>query len=209
MSLSSLQLGSARAPHISAERRSGWPLYVVPCCRFTSECQRSWKWVILPHVMTFHHFLLNAGAKPLLQTEVDPRVKHPYLYISPSEDPSVPLGLASHQEALCDDITTKTIKTGHWIFEQDPKGAVNLVVEWGKEKGLLWSCVSQLARTSCFNREMIQFVYFFVVLEMCRNVLSAFHTYYCTPQKSNKMSRHTEGSVVRNGGCHITFWGWL
>ena len=73
----------------------------------------------------------------LPQTEVGPRVKHPYLYISPSEDPSVPLGLASRQEAPRDDITTKTIKTGHWIFEQDPKGAVNLVVEWGKEKGLL------------------------------------------------------------------------
>ena len=88
-------------------------------------------------MVTFHHFLLNAGTKPLPQTEVDPRVKHPYLYISPSEDPSVPLGLASRQEALCDDITTKTIKMGHWIFEQDPKGAVNLVAEWGKEKGLL------------------------------------------------------------------------
>jgi len=69
--------------------------------------------------------------------KVDPRVKHPYLYISPSDDPSTPLPLASRQDAHCDDITTKTIKTGHWIFEQDPKGAAQLVLDWGKQKGLL------------------------------------------------------------------------
>jgi len=68
---------------------------------------------------------------------VCPRVKHPYLYISPSQDPSVPLPLTSRQAALCDDITTQVIKTGHWIFEEDPKGAVALILEWGTEKGLL------------------------------------------------------------------------
>jgi len=67
---------------------------------------------------------------------LDPRVKHPYLYISPSHDPSYPLPMAARQDSLCDDITTKTIQTGHWIFEQDPKGAAALVLEWGKAKGL-------------------------------------------------------------------------
>ena len=47
-----------------------------------------------------------------------------------------PLPLAKRQEALCDDITTKTLNTGHWIFEQDPKGAARLVLEWGAEKDL-------------------------------------------------------------------------
>lgn len=44
--------------------------------------------------------------------------------------------MAARQDALCDDITTKTIKTGHWIFEQDPKGSAEIVLGWGKEKGL-------------------------------------------------------------------------
>jgi soluble epoxide hydrolase/lipid-phosphate phosphatase len=52
-------------------------------------------------------------------------------------DPSSPLALASRQAALCDDLTTQTIKTGHWIFEQDPKGAAEFVFEWGTQKGLL------------------------------------------------------------------------
>ncbi|KAF8315053.1 alpha/beta-hydrolase [Clavulina sp. PMI_390] len=67
---------------------------------------------------------------------IDPRVKHPYLYISPAHDPSYPLPMAARQNPLCDDITTKTIQTGHWIFEQDPKGSAQLVLEWGAEKGL-------------------------------------------------------------------------
>ena len=100
------------------------------------------------YIFTLDYFvlLLNAVPKTLVNsrylikscsTEIDPRVKHPYLYISPSDDPSVPLPLASRQDANCDDITTKTIKTGHWIFEQDPKGAADLVLDWGKQKGLL------------------------------------------------------------------------
>lgn len=67
---------------------------------------------------------------------LSPRVKHPYLYISPMRDPSYPLPLASRQNSLCDDITTRTLNTGHWIFEQDPKGAARLVLEWGAEKDL-------------------------------------------------------------------------
>jgi len=75
---------------------------------------------------------VNIGDK-----DMNPRVIHPYLYISPSHDPSVPLAVASRQATHCDDITVKVIETGHWIFEQDPKGAAELVVAWGIEKGIL------------------------------------------------------------------------
>jgi len=68
---------------------------------------------------------------------LDPRVKHPYLYISPSEDPSVPLAVTSRQNVHCDDITTEKIQTGHWIFEQKPKESAQIVLKWVKEKGLV------------------------------------------------------------------------
>ncbi|KAF8319298.1 alpha/beta-hydrolase [Clavulina sp. PMI_390] len=68
--------------------------------------------------------------------KINSRITHPFLYISPSLDPTYPLPLASQQDALCDDITTKVVETGHWIYMQDPKGAAEHVFDWGATKGL-------------------------------------------------------------------------
>jgi hypothetical protein len=46
-----------------------------------------------------------------------------------SMGPSTLLALASRQADLCDDLMTKMIKTEHWIFQQDPKGAAKLAHE--------------------------------------------------------------------------------
>lgn len=66
------------------------------------------------------------------------KLETPYLYLSPNPDldPTYPPAISSGQNANCADITTKSINTGHWIFVQDAEGAVRLVLDWGKEKGL-------------------------------------------------------------------------
>jgi hypothetical protein len=87
MSPSSVQLGSTRAPRISEERRSDWPLYVVPCCRFTSEhgSEHGSESYFLTWWLSSLLLTPVQGCETLPPTDVDPRVKHHYLYISPPQ----------------------------------------------------------------------------------------------------------------------------
>ena len=67
---------------------------------------------------------------------LEPRLKLPYLYISPEHDATYPPAVSRFQAAHFDDLTIKHPTAGHWVFEQDPKGTAETVLSWLDSKGL-------------------------------------------------------------------------
>jgi len=71
------------------------------------------------------------------EKDLDPKVKHPTLFLQTTQD-AVVTGLYTDekQAPLIDDLTTKQLQTGHWVFGEDPKGSTTTILEWLQNKGL-------------------------------------------------------------------------
>jgi len=71
------------------------------------------------------------------EKDLDPKIKHPTLFLQATED-AIASGVYTHekQASFIDDLTTKQLKTGHWVFGEDPKGSTTAILEWLQEKGL-------------------------------------------------------------------------
>ncbi|KAF9518460.1 hypothetical protein BS47DRAFT_1313357, partial [Hydnum rufescens UP504] len=69
------------------------------------------------------------------ESTLDPHLKLPYLYISPEHDATYPPAVSKFQVPHFADITIKHPATGHWVFEEDPKGTADTVLVWLQSKG--------------------------------------------------------------------------
>lgn len=66
----------------------------------------------------------------LSKTELPKRMTLPYLFLSCENDPTTPSQISDKQGEHCDNLTTKSFPTGHWLLEEDPKGAWAAIEAW-------------------------------------------------------------------------------
>lgn len=59
----------------------------------------------------------------------------PYLFFLTKLDGAVPPPFTAAQVDVCDDLTVNEFETGHWLCEDDPKGAFDALHEWLLSRG--------------------------------------------------------------------------